>query len=129
MTLTPTQFLRSGGGELTLKHFQPDEDAEEVLQGYITEATGKVAAVEPALQDGIASKWVYYRAFKGAYAAALVEPQAANTGDAGSVSFYNPDGLLKLALDYKDQFDEALALALSKPALRPFGPTKNTYIF
>ena len=129
MALSVEQFFRDGGGELTLNHFRADEDPEEVVQGYITEAATKVAAVDAALQDGIAAKWVYYRAFQGAYAWVIMEPGSADTGDAGSVNFLDPEGLLKLALQYREEFDATLAVALSKPAARPYGPTLNSYVF
>ena len=129
MALSPMQFLREGGGELTEKHFLPSEDPEEVLQGYILDAATKVSAVDAALRDGIAAKWVYYRAYQSAYAWVLMEPQGANVGEAGTVNFLNPDGLMKIALSYKEQFDDLLAAALVTPAVRPYGPTRNEYIF
>lgn len=129
MTLQAAQFFRDGGGELTFSHFKSDEDPEEVVEGYITEAMTKVVSVEAALQEGIASKWVYYRAFNGAFAWVIMEPQSVSAGDAGSAAFLDPNGLLKLALDYKEQFETALATALSQPAARPYGHAINSYVF
>ncbi len=129
MALTPSRFFRSGGGDLTENHFQPGEDPEEVVQGYITEAMGKVAGVDAGLRDSIASHWVYFRAYKGAYAWVVMEPTQFSVGEAGSAGFLDPNGLLKLALAEEEAFDAALAAALATPAARPYGPARNTYVW
>jgi hypothetical protein len=129
VALSPDQFFRENGGELTANHFKPDEDPEEVVQGYIDEADDKVAAADAALRDGIAKNWVYYRAFQGTYAWVIMEPTQVSVNEGGAANFLDPEGLLRIALAYKEQFDTALAFALETPAARPFGPTLNKYIW
>lgn len=129
MTLYPEQFFRAEGGEATESMFQPCEDPLDIVGRYIVEAEGKVAGVDAALRDGIAAKWVYYRIFNGAFAWIIMEPEATDVGDAGSANFFDPSHLLKLAQQYKEEFETALAAALATPAARPFGPARNQYVF